>query len=41
MYAGMEKEDLEAIFAYLKTLTPMKNQVTKFTPASQQTSLKN
>jgi hypothetical protein len=41
MYAGMEKGDLEAIFAYLQTLTPMKNPVTKFTPAAQQTSLKN
>jgi mono/diheme cytochrome c family protein len=30
MYAGMEKEDLEAIFAYLQTLTPMKNSVSKF-----------
>jgi hypothetical protein len=34
MYAGMEQEDLEAIFAYLQTLTPMKNQVTKFSPAA-------
>jgi hypothetical protein len=41
MYAGMEQSDLEAIFAYLQTLTPMKNPVTKFTPAAQQTSLKN
>ncbi|HZY77931.1 MAG TPA: c-type cytochrome [Cyclobacteriaceae bacterium] len=31
MYAGMEKEDLEAIFAYLQTVTPMQNSVTKFT----------
>ncbi len=30
MYAGMETEDLEAIFAYLQTLTPMKNSVSKF-----------
>lgn len=30
MYAGMEREDLESIFAYLQTLTPMKNKVTKF-----------
>lgn len=30
MYAGMEKEDLEAIFAYLQTLTPMQNSVAKF-----------
>jgi hypothetical protein len=41
MYAGMDKEDLEAIFAYLQTLTPMKNPITKFTPAAQQTSLNN
>lgn len=32
MYAGMEREDLEAIFAYLQTLTPMKNSVSKFSP---------
>lgn len=34
MYAGMEKEDLEAIFAYLQTLTPMQNSVSKFTAAA-------
>lgn len=34
MYAGMEREDLEAIFAYLQTVTPMKNAVNKFTPPS-------
>lgn len=34
MYAGMEKEDLEAIFAYLQTLTPMQNQVSKFSVAA-------
>ncbi|WP_207533301.1 c-type cytochrome [Desertivirga arenae] len=32
MYAGMKTTDLEAIFAYLKTLKPVKNQVTKFAP---------
>lgn len=35
MYAGMEREDLEAIFAYLQTLTPMKNQVKTFSEAGQ------
>ncbi len=30
MYAGMETSDLEAIFAYLQTVTPMKNSVTRF-----------
>jgi len=33
MYAGMEREDLEAIFAYLQTLTPMNNSVSKWSPA--------
>jgi mono/diheme cytochrome c family protein len=41
MYAGMDEEDLEAIFAYLQTLTPMKNSVAKFASSTQQTSLKN
>jgi len=41
MYAGIEKEDLEAIFAYLQTLTPMNNSVIKFTSAAQQMSLKD
>lgn len=31
MYAGMSEEDLKAIYAYLKSLTPIQNQVTKFT----------
>jgi mono/diheme cytochrome c family protein len=34
MYAHMEQEDLEAIFAYLQTVTPMKNPVNKFTAAN-------
>ena len=34
MYAGMENEDLEAIFAYLQTLTPMQNPVSKFSVAA-------
>ncbi|GAA0880625.1 hypothetical protein GCM10009119_35950 [Algoriphagus jejuensis] len=32
MYAGMEEQDLKAIFAYLKTVAPIKNQVVRFTP---------
>jgi hypothetical protein len=35
MYSGMEKEDLEAIFAYLQTVTPMENAVNKWTPAAK------
>ncbi|HMJ69291.1 MAG TPA: c-type cytochrome [Cyclobacteriaceae bacterium] len=34
MYANMEKDDLEAIFSYLQTVTPMKNSVSKFTAAN-------
>lgn len=34
MYAGMETDDLKAIFAYLKTIQPISNSVTKFTPPS-------
>ena len=33
MYSGMNKTDLEAIFAYLQSLSPVKNQVEKFTPS--------
>ena len=33
MYSGMNKADLEAIFAYLRSLTPVTNQVEKFTPS--------
>jgi hypothetical protein len=33
MYAGMEQEDLEAIFDYLQTLKPVESVVEKFTPA--------
>jgi len=32
MYAGMEKSDLKAIYSYLKTITPIPNQVVKFSP---------
>lgn len=33
MYSGMSNEDLDAIFNYLQSLTPVKNQVEKFTPS--------
>jgi hypothetical protein len=32
MYAGMEKEDLKAIYAYLKTIDTIPNAVVKFSP---------
>lgn len=32
MYAGMERSDLKAIYAYLKSLPAIQNQVVKFTP---------
>ncbi len=32
MYAGMEKEDLAAIYNFLRTLPPVSHTVTKFTP---------
>lgn len=32
MYATMKREDLAAIYAYLQTVTPVKNTVVKFTP---------
>ena len=33
MYAGMKESDLQAIFAYLKTIEPVEHQVQRFTPA--------
>lgn len=33
MYSGMKSEDLTAIFTYLQSLTPVNNQVEKFTPS--------
>lgn len=33
MYGKMTDEDLKAIYAYLKTVTPIKNAVVKFSPA--------
>jgi hypothetical protein len=35
MFAGMDTTDLEAIYAYLKTLTPVKNVVTFWSPSSK------
>lgn len=35
MYGGMTEEDLGAIYDYLHSLKPVKNQVVKFTPANQ------
>jgi mono/diheme cytochrome c family protein len=32
MYCNMKEEDLSAIYAYLKTVAPLKNSVVKFTP---------
>ncbi len=34
MYGKMHEEDLKAIFAYLKTINPIKNKVVKFTPSA-------
>ncbi len=34
MYGTMHNEDLEAIYAYLRTVTPIKNVVVKFSPAA-------
>jgi hypothetical protein len=36
MYGTMKAEDLAAIYAYLKTVTPLKNEVVKFQPAEKQ-----
>ncbi|MFD1141494.1 c-type cytochrome [Larkinella insperata] len=36
MYSGMSEQDLGAIFAYLKTVTPVKNKVTVFTPRGKE-----
>jgi hypothetical protein len=32
MYRNMKEQDLKALFAYIKTFKPIKNQVVKFTP---------
>ena len=34
MFAGMEEEDLKAIFAYLKTIKPIKNPVEFYSPVT-------
>lgn len=34
MYAGMEENDLSAIYDYLRTLEPYENSVVRFTPAA-------
>ena len=34
MYGQMEREDLAAIYAYLKTVNPIENKVVKFAPAN-------
>ena len=39
MYSGMERDDLAAIFAYLKSLPPMKNKVVKFTSGAKERNL--
>lgn len=33
LYGGMKTEDLEAIYTYLRSLRPIRHQVTKFVPA--------
>lgn len=35
MYSGIKEEDLKAIYAYLKTVAPIKNKVIKFTAAAK------
>jgi len=39
MYGKMKVSDLEAIYTYLKTVKPIKNQVTKFVPEDQVTAM--
>lgn len=39
MYAGMTEQDLESIYLYLKTVTPIDNAVVRFTPASERIAL--
>ena len=35
VYAGMTKQDLEAIYTYLQTVEPVEHKVEQFTPASE------
>lgn len=35
MYSHMKDEDLRAIYAYLKTVKPIQNSITRFTPAKK------
>ena len=35
MYGGMTSKDLGAIYDYLRTVKPIKNQVERFTPAAK------
>lgn len=35
MYGGMKEDDLRDIYAYLRTLKPVKNYVERFTPATE------
>lgn len=35
MYGGMKEEDLQAIYHYLKTLTPIDNSVVRFSPPAE------
>jgi hypothetical protein len=35
MYAGMTERDLRAIYKFLRTVKPVKNQVEKYTPATK------
>jgi mono/diheme cytochrome c family protein len=36
MYCNMKEEDLSAIFTYLQTVAPVKNQVIRFSPSEKQ-----
>lgn len=38
MFAGMKEGDLKAIFAYLKSVEPVKHRIIKFTPESEITA---